>query len=381
MKRTGASIHLWFPDIFEFKGGIQVYSAFLLKALQSLYSSNHYQVFLKHDTHASSSTCQQTQFHFAGRIPLALRTAFFAAQIIGMGCWGRPKFSISTHINFTPAAYWLKRLAGVPYWTVAHGAEAWNIKSSAITTALHHADKIIAVSSYTRDRLLKEQNLEPSKILLLPCTFDANRFKIAPKPEHLLNSYQLTLKQKIILTVSRLDHTQQYKGYDQIILALPEIRRQIPNVHYILVGKGGDRPRIEQLIAQLNLQDCVTLAGFVPDQEISDYYNLCDVFAMPSKGEGFGIVYLEALACGKPTLGGNQDGAIDALCYGELGALVNPDDLREITATLIQILQEKYPLPILYQPEQLRNKVIEKFGFDCFQQRLFEIMSSSTNQG
>ena len=374
MKRTGASIHLWFPDIFDFKGGIQVYSAFLLKALQNLNSSNHYQVFLKHDTHALSSTCQQTQFHFAGGVPLTLRTAFFAAQIISLGCWGRPKFSFSTHVNFTPAAYWLKRLAGVPYWTVAHGAEAWNIKSSAITTALHHADKIIAVSNYTRERLLKEQNLEPSKILLLPCTFDANLFQIAPKPEHLLNRYQLTLKQKIILTVSRLDHTQQYKGYDQIILALPEIRRQIPNVHYILVGKGGDRPRIEQLIAQLNLQDCVTLAGFVPEQEISDYYNLCDVFAMPSKGEGFGIVYLEALACGKPTLGGNQDGAIDALDHGELGALVNPDDLGEITTTLIQILQGKYPLPILYQPEQLRNKVIEKFGFDCFQQRLFDIM-------
>lgn len=382
MNRIGASIHLWFPDIFEFKGGIQVYSACLLKALQSLYSSNHYQVFLKHDTHALSSTCQQTQFHFAGSIPLALRTAFFAAQILAIGCWQRPKLSISTHVNFTPAAYWLKRLAGVPYWTVAHGAEAWDIKNSAIKTALHHADQIIAVSSYTRDRLLKEQNLDPSKISLLPCTFDANRFQIAPKPQPLLNRYQLTLEQPIILTVSRLDHTQQYKGYDQIILALPEIRRQIPNVHYILVGKGGDRPRIEQLIAQLNLQDCVTLAGFVPDQEICDYYNLCDLFAMPSKGEGFGIVYLEALACGKPTLGGNQDGAIDALCHGELGSLVNPDDLGEITATLIQILQGNYPLPILYQPEQLRNKVIDNFGFDCFQQRLLEIMSSSTtNQG
>jgi glycosyltransferase involved in cell wall biosynthesis len=378
MNNNGALIHLWFPDIFEFKGGIQVYSAFLLKALQNLYLSNHYQVFLKHDTHALPSLNRQTQFHFAGKCPLALRTAFFATQILGIGWSQRPQLSISTHVNFTPAAYWLKRLAGVPYWTVAHGTEAWNIENSAIKTALHHADHILAVSSYTRDRLLKEQNLEPSQISLLPCTFDDSRFQITPKPQHLLDRYQLTLKQPIILTVSRLDSTQQYKGYDQILLALPEIRRQTANVHYILVGKGDDRPRIEQLIAQLNLQDCVTLAGFVPDQEISDYYNLCDIFAMPSKGEGFGIVYLEALACGKPTLGGNQDGAIDALCHGELGALVNPDDLSEITTTLIQILQGKYPLPILDQPEQLRKKVIEKFSFDCFQQKLSKIMSSST---
>lgn len=369
--------HLWFPDIFEFKGGIQVYSAFLLKALQNLYPSNHYQVFLKHDTHALLSLNQQTQFHCAGSFPLALRTVFFAAQILGIGWWQRPQFSISTHVNFTPAAYWLKRLAGVPYWTVAHGAEAWNIENSAIKTALHHADRILAVSSYTRDRLLKEQNLDPSKISLLPCTFDASRFKISPKPQYLLNRYQLTVEQPIILTVGRLDSTQQYKGYDQILLALPKIRRQIPNVHYILVGKGGDRPRIEQLITQLNLQDCVTLAGFVPDQEISDYYNLCDVFAMPSKGEGFGIVYLEALACGKPTLGGNQDGAIDALCHGELGALVNPDNLEEITETLIKILQVTYPQPFLYQPEALRQKVIEEFSFDCFKVKLSEIIENS----
>lgn len=91
---------------------------------------------------------------------------------------------------------------------------------------------------------------------------------------------------------------------------------------------------------------------------------------MPSKGEGFGIVYLEALACGKPTLGGNQDGAIDPLCQGELGVLVNPDDTQEIAQTLIQILQGTYPHPLLYQPEVLRQKVIERFGFEHFEQTL-----------
>lgn len=377
MTKQGALVHLLFPDIFEFKGGIQVYSAFLLKALQNLYPANRYQVFLKHDTHALASFNQQTKFHFSGSVPLPLRTVFFAAQILGFGWLQRPQLTISTHVNFTPAAYLLKRLAGVPYWTVAHGTEAWDIKSSAIKTALHHADRILTVSSYTRDRLLKEQNLDPSKISLLPCTFEASQFKIAPKPLYLLNRYQLTAEQPIILTVGRLDNTQQYKGYDQIFLALPAIRRQLPNIHYILVGKGNDRPNIEKLITKLNLQDCVTLAGFVPDEELSDYYNLCDVFAMPSKGEGFGIVYLEALACGKPTLGGNQDGATDALCHGELGVLVNPDDLTEITETLVKILQKKHPLSILYQPEQLRQKMIEKFSFDCFQEKLAEVLQNS----
>jgi glycosyltransferase involved in cell wall biosynthesis len=236
--------------------------------------------------------------------------------------------------------------------------------------ALHNADRILSISSYTRDRLIKEQNLDPNKISLLPCTFEANQFKISPKPAYLLEQYRFKPDQPIILTVSRLSAVEQYKGYDKILEALPQIRQTIPNVHYIIAGKGDDRPRIEQLIAQLGLQDCVTLAGFVPDEQLGDYYNLCDLFAMPSKCEGFGIVYLEALACGKPTLGGNRDGAIDALCHGELGALVDPDDVGAITQTIIQILQKTYPNSLLYNPEALRQRVIDVYGFERFQQTL-----------
>jgi glycosyltransferase involved in cell wall biosynthesis len=370
-------IHLWLPNIFEFKGGIQVYSAFLLKGLQSLYPNKNYEVFLKHDTYASPDFLKSTRFHCAGTFPLPLRTPVFAAQILGHGLWQHPDLVIATHLHFTKAAYWLKQMTGIPYWTVAHGIEAWNIQHPGLKTALHYADRILAVSHYTRDRLLNEQHLDPAKISVLPNTFDATRFQITPKPQHLLKRYHLTEQQPIILTVARLDSSEQYKGYDHILQALPEIRHQVPHVHYILVGKGSDRARIEQLITNLNLQDCVTLTGFVPDEELCDHYNLCDVFVMPSKGEGFGIVYLEALACGKPTIGGNQDGAIDALCQGELGVLVDPDNIDEITTTIIQILQGIYPHPLIYQPEVLRHKVIEIYGFERFKETLAELLQTT----
>jgi glycosyltransferase involved in cell wall biosynthesis len=236
--------------------------------------------------------------------------------------------------------------------------------------ALRHADRILAVSSYTRDRLLQEQNLDPDQVAILPNTFNPDRFQISAKPAYLLEQHGLQPEQPIILTINRLCSSESYKGYDRVLQALPQIRQIIPHVHYIIGGKGDDRPRIEQLIQQLQLQDCVTLAGFIPDSELCDYYNLCDVFAMPSKLEGFGIVYLEALACGKPTLGGDRDGAIDALCHGELGALVNPDDVGAIAKSLIQILQGIYPNPLIYQPETLRQKVINRYGFERFQQTL-----------
>ncbi|WP_269086141.1 glycosyltransferase [[Phormidium ambiguum] IAM M-71] len=371
-------IHFWIPNIFQFKGGIQTYSAFLIEALQSLHSDKKYEIFLKHDTSSSTdlSFLANTKFHFAGAVPLQLRTLLFAMQIIINGLYKKPDLVITTHLNFSIVSYLLKRFRGISYWTVVHGVEAWDIQRPNLKIALQHADRIISVSNYTRDRLLKEQQLDPDKISLLPNTFDADRFKIAPKPEYLLKRYGLTVNHSIILTVARLDQDEQYKGYDQIIQALPEIRRHIPNIHYILVGKGSDRSRITQLISQLNLQDCVTLAGFIPDSELGDHYNLCDVFAMPSKGEGFGIVYLEALACGKPTLGGNKDGAVDALCHGELGALVDPDNVTEIAQVLTQILQKKFPHPIMYQPEILRQKVIEIYGFARFKQTLKEIIQT-----
>jgi glycosyltransferase involved in cell wall biosynthesis len=366
------SLHLWFPNLFEFTGGIQTYCRFFIQAIQNIYPDNHYHVFIKHDKNSSPnfSSIAPTQFHFAGSTPLPLRTLVFAAQLIGWGIWKRPKLIITSHLNFTVAAYWLKRLTNIRYWTVAHGIEAWDIKSPPLQKALHHADMILAVSGYTRDRLIKEQNLDPNKVVILPNTFDFNRFQPAPKLTYLLEKYRLKREQPVILTVARLAEVERYKGYDQILQSLPQIRQQIPDVHYIIVGKGNDEIRIKQLIIQLELQDCVTLAGFIPDEKLCDYYNLCDVFAMPSKKEGFGIVYLEALACGKPVLGGNQDGAIDALCHGKLGALVNPDDVEEIARTIIQILQGTYPNPLIYQPESLRQQVIDTFGFEQFQKTL-----------
>ncbi|MDJ0532543.1 MAG: glycosyltransferase family 4 protein [Xenococcaceae cyanobacterium MO_207.B15] len=373
--------HLWLPDIFAFKGGIQVYSAFLLQAIQNIYREADYSVFLKHDKCYSPNSLYlpDTNFHFAGKIPLSLRTPFFATQLIANGIWQKPDLVITTHLNFTVAAYWLKRLMGIPYVTIAHGVEAWNITNPKKQKALQYADKILAVSNYTRERLLTEQDLDPSKVSLLPNTFDSSRFTIKSKPNYLLKRYRLHEQQKTILTVARLSKTEQYKGYDKIIYALLKIKQIIPNVHYILVGKGDDTPRIKQLIEKFNLEQNITLTGFIPDTELCDHYNLCDVFAMPSKGEGFGIVYLEAMACGKPVLAGNQDGAIDALCNGQLGALVDPDDSDEIAKTIIQIIQGQYPNPLICQPEALRSKVIEIFGFESFKNTLSRHLNNYWN--
>lgn len=380
---TEQPIHVWCPNIFGFKGGIQVYSAYLIKALRPLVGGAACSVFLLHDrsqdidSHPQAETCSPVRFHTSGRLPASLRKLSFTAQAFSQAVQHRPKLIISTHLNFTPIAYGLNKLLGIPYWTVAHGVEAWDIQRSLVSNALAHADRILAVSDYTRDRLLSSQSLDPAKVVVLPNTVDAERFVIRDKPPYLLQRYGLSPKQPVLLTVNRLCSTETYRGYDKVLAALPKIRQQYPTVHYLLAGKGDDRPRIERHIEEHQLQDCVTLAGFVPDEELCDHYNLCDVFVMPSKLEGFGIVYLEALACGKPVIGGNQDGAIDALCHGKLGALVKPDDVEDIAETTLQILDQTYPNPLLYQPEALRQRVIDIYGFEQFQRRLANLLQEA----
>jgi glycosyltransferase involved in cell wall biosynthesis len=374
------NIHLWMPELFALKGGIQVFSAFFLEAIQAIYPEANLTIFLKNDTDEmiaqNSDRLFNTQTYSTGKIKSPLRTLLFSLKLIGDAIAQKPDLVIMMHLNFAPVALILKKLIGTRYIAIAHGVDAWNIQNPLLKKSLYAADLILSVSNFTRDRLHQEQSLPPDKLGILHNTFEANAWKIAPKPRHLLDKYRLQPEQKIILTVSRLVASEQYKGYDRLLDAMPIIRQTIPDIHYIIVGKGSDRDRIEQIIQQKGLQNCVTLAGFIADEHLCDHYNLCDLFAMPSKGEGFGIVYLEALACGKPVLAGNLDGSVDALCNGKLGVLVNPDSPQEIAEATIKILSEDHENKVIYQPDILRQEVIATFGFESFQKTISSYLSN-----
>src|SRR5207237_6356567 len=188
-------------------------------------------------------------------------------------------------------------------------------------------------------RMASTLALDANQIALLPNTLDPEQFYPGRKPHYLLKRYSLGANQPVILTIARLAGAERYKGYDQLLRALPLVREQFPDVRYVLGGRGADRARIEALIRELDVTANVTLAGYVADHELRSHYNLCDVFAMPSKGEGFGIVFLEALGCGKPVLAGNRDGSVDAVLNGAIGVLVDTDNVTEIANAVISILR------------------------------------------
>jgi glycosyltransferase involved in cell wall biosynthesis len=370
-----ANLHIWAPDLFSTTGGIQAFSRYLIEAVRTELFSEHFRALIKNDLPGDIPDKRaHRNFNAYGNWPLQLRSERFA-----LGClrhaWGeRPGLIVSTHLNFGPLALVARRSFDTPYILVAHGIDAWGVTNASRRKALQKADLTLAVSNYTRDRLIQEVGLDADRVKILPNTFAAERFAIAPKPPQLLRRYGLRPDTPVILTVCRLAETECYKGYDQIIKAMPEIMRFVPNARYLLVGKGSDQTRIEKLIAETGVQDAVILAGFVPDEELAEHYNLCDIFAMPSRAEGFGIVYLEALACGKPVLAGNKDGSRDALADGELGLLVDPDDTAGIAAEIIRVLRREHWRANIFNPELLRQRVVELFGFEAFKHAVADLL-------
>lgn len=242
------------------------------------------------------------------------------------------------HLFMTPLAAALSTLLRVPFWLQLHGVDAWERPRGLSGRLAGRARLVTAVSRYTRARFLEWADCDPSTVRILPNTFDP-KFAPGPKPLSLVERHALSGR-KVLLTVARLSAVERYKGHDRIIAAMPAILRHEPSAVYLIVGDGDDRPRLEALARETGLTDRVIFAGNVPQQELADYYRLADAFAMPSTGEGFGIVFLEAAAAGLPVVGGNRDGSVDALADGEIGTLVDPLDEEALAAALLAALRQ-----------------------------------------
>ena len=190
------------------------------------------------------------------------------------------------------------------------------------------------------------------------------RAKLGLKPED-----------KVVLTVGRLASTERLKGYDEGIQAMARVCHRIPNARYVLAGKGDDMERLREVAHECGLGDRLIMPGFIAEEDIVPLFNACDLFILPSRKEGFGIVFLEAMGCGKPVIGGNRDGSMDPLCDGKLGTAVDPEDVEALSEAILAHLEGRMP-PERSDPASLRAESIDRFGFKRFRDRLAEVMST-----
>lgn len=365
-----------FLEIFASEGGIQSYGKDILKAYLSLVKPTNFlpqaEVLLLRDSPDSNhfSDSKALKFHGLNTQPPWLGRLKFATTLLTCLLQQKPERVFCGHINLAPLIQLLCQPLGIPYTVITYGKEVWEPLSPQYQKTLRQADRIWAISRYTRGRACAANHLNPQKFQLLPCTVDADFFTPGPKPQDLIQRYNLG-GAKVLMTVARLWSGDIYKGVDVTIRALPGISQAFPTVKYLVVGRGDDRPRLAKLAQDLGVGDRVIFAGFVPTAELAAHYRLADAYSMPSQ-EGFGIAYLEAMACGIPVLAGDADGSADPLQEGQLGWRVPHRDPEAVATACIEMLRGTDQR---CDRHWLRQKTLAAFGTDSFTQRVKQLLN------
>jgi glycosyltransferase involved in cell wall biosynthesis len=309
------------------------------------------------------------QFHYYKNKSAQLGRLQLAAGLLKYLILNKPDHVYCGHLLLVPLVQILCKPLGIPYTVIVHGKEVWNPVSKPLQSGLRNANQIWTVSRYTRDRMSQTHQLDVSKIRLLPCCVDGQQFQPTPKSPELLEKYGLQ-QAKVLMTVARLWSGDPYKGVDVTIRALPKIAQSYPDVKYLVVGRGDDQPRLAQLAEELGVSDRVVFAGFVPTEQLAQHYNLADAYIMPSQ-EGFGIVYLEAMACGKPVLSGDADGSADPVQDGRLGWRVPHRDPESVAVACQEILKGSDPR---CNGTWLRQQALSLFDKPMFSKRAIELV-------
>jgi len=270
----------------------------------------------------------------------------------------KPDIVILSHINLAIIGLILRIMKPrCKIWLVAHGIEVWRPLTLVKRLCLKSCDKIISVSNFTKQQMITRHGSNPERCVVLNNAIDPfmrlpSTFK---KPDRLLKKHRINQENQTIFTLTRLASTEQYKGHDQVIKVISRLKYRFPGIRYILAGQYDHREeiRIQKLISECNVDEEVILTSFLAENELADYFLLADMFVLPSKKEGFGIVFVEAMACGLPVICGNVDGSVDAIRDGQLGRAVNPDDLEELEEAIVDHLET--PLPLLRRYEMQKQ--------------------------
>ena len=347
-------------DIYP-TGGIQEFNRTVVRAIKDL--GHQIEVLSVHDKPVRGG----------GELPVrafggfgSLKKPIFLAEAFRKIAFSRPDIVLCGHLRLAPFCWFAKKVMGCRYFLLTYGLEAWDLAGLSLRAA-RASDRMITISEYTKARLLsRAPGYRSEEIRLVQPTVDTDRFFPAARPVPLMRKWGIKGKEKILFTLTRMSATEMYKGYDRVLLALKDLVQERSEIRYIIGGTGDDLPRIRRMIDDLGLDEQVILAGFIPDEKLPDYYNLCDAYVMPSKMEGFGIVFLEAMASGKPVIAGNADGSREPTMNGKLGLLVNPDSIDEVKEAIKTVVDSQ---SVLAGPP-LAEEIRRNFGYEAFKDKV-----------
>ena len=284
----------------------------------------------------------------------------------------KAKLVLAGHPNLAPVARLMKFAAPrMKSIVCTHGIEVWEPMPWMRRSSLQKANLVLAPSRYTAEHVQADQGVAAERLRVLPWALD-------PQFEALIaNTTKSGLpaefpKGRVILTVGRWLTSERYKGMDTLITALPRLLARWPELQLAAVGEGDDRAWLEDLAEETGVQRHVHFLTGLSYPELAACYAHCEMFALPSKGEGFGLVYLEAMACGKPVIGGAHGGAPEVIDDGKTGYLVPHGDAVQLATAIETLLAD----PALEQEmgRRGRQRVENEFRFSVFAKSFRKIL-------
>ncbi|HEV7503823.1 MAG TPA: glycosyltransferase family 4 protein [Thermoanaerobaculia bacterium] len=254
-----------------------------------------------------------------------------------------------------------------PYLVPMYGIEVWRPLEWDRRRALAGATVKFAISQHTLERALP----------FCPGLAGTTVLPLALEDRAAEGTVDASLIGRIgrgfLLIVGRMDATERYKGHDQLLEALPHVLKLCPNARLVVAGDGDDRRRLEEKAAYLGSGSAVVFAGFTSEATLAELYRRCAVFAMPSRGEGFGLVYLEAMRAARPVLAAQHTAAEEIVVHGKTGLLVDPDDRETLSKALARLLHEVGAARRMGWAG--RERWEREFGLDRFRERLEPLLA------
>src|ERR1051325_320777 len=275
---------------------------------------------------------------------------------------------LAGHVNYAPLGYLLRLVQPeLRYGVFVHGVDVWSKLAPLRRQGLQQADFIISVSEYSKRQISELNGPVNGRFYLLPNAlqwdegYDTGMLALPTSPIGTR-----------LLTVCRLDGAERYKGVDMVIEALPSVAAEVPAVKYVIVGSGSDTARLKELARRVGVAERVDFLGSVNDSELRLQYQACDVFVMPSAGEGFGIVFLEAMQYSKPIVAANSGGSPEVVQNEGTGLLVRYGDILQLKQTLVRLCLNPELRSRLGQAG--RQRLQERFTFPHFKKTLTNIL-------
>jgi glycosyltransferase involved in cell wall biosynthesis len=269
------------------------------------------------------------------------------------------------HINLWPVAVAIARARRLPIVLAIYGIDAWQRPTGlAGKLSFGPASLVVSISQITLDRFQDWSGVPGERCAVLPNAIHAAKFAVGGKDNALARRLGVEHR-PVILTFGRMSDDEGYKGFDEVIEIMPRLLARVPGLIYVAAGDGSDRARLVAKANALGVAEHVVFPGLVDEADKADLYRLSDAYVMPSSGEGFGFVVLEALACGIPVVASSADGTREAVRGGELGFVVDPKNPDVLERAILEALAKPKEIP----------PGLDYFSFANFQKRLAAALS------